>query len=686
MGSILIFAGTTEGRRLAELLGKSGVDCHVSVATEYGKKVMEENSVSENVTLLTGRLDHEQIKKLLEEKPFDCVVDATHPFAVRATAEIEAACAEAGLTCFRLSRQLQETGNRENLIFVKDLEEAARVLNELEGNILSVIGSKEIVRLSGAIKDRERLYARVLPTGESIKACEDAGLTGKQIIAMQGPFSRELNKAMLMSINAACLLTKETGRAGGYPEKLEAAEDLGIKAVVIENPEKTHIGLSFEELVTALKERFGYPVTEEEVSVTEGSVTLEKRPLILAGIGPGSASLMTVEVKQAILEADILFGAPRLLESVSSFTAGRPSLAEYKSALILDHLNAHPEYRRPVVLFSGDTGYYSGALSLLRDLRARGEEELYEVRFLCGISSIVYFCSRARLSWGDVRLLSRHGRSCNVVGQLRLHQKILLLLSGLGELKETAEELIRAREAGILVDPRAVYGYQLSYPEEDIRELPLEEILQLQKDGLYILYVSHEGAKSARITPGLPDSAFIRGKAPMTKEEVRSVSLCKLRLASDSVVYDIGAGTVSVSLEASLLVREGEVYAIEYKEDAFELLGKNKEKFCASNLHPVRGKAPEALEQLPPPTHAFIGGSAGNMEEILRLLLDKNPSVRVVINCIALETIAEVTGLLKKMSLKDPEVVQLGCARANPIGSYHLLQSENPIFIVSFGG
>lgn len=133
----------------------------------------------------------------------------------------------------------------------------------------------------------------------------------------------------------------------------------------------------------------------------------------------------------------------------------------------------------------------------------------------------------------------------------------------------------------------------------------------------------------------------------MTKEEVRCVSLSKLRLQEDSICYDVGAGTGSVSVEMALRADQGQVFAVEKKDDAVALLYENKQRFAADNLEIIKGEAPEALKELPVPTHAFIGGSSGNLKEIVALLLEKNRDVRIVINCITLETISEALEVLK---------------------------------------
>lgn len=181
------------------------------------------------------------------------------------------------------------------------------------------------------------------------------------------------------------------------------------------------------------------------------------------------------------------------------------------------------------------------------------------------------------------------------------------------------------------------------------------------------------------------DERFIRGKVPMTKSEVRAVSLSKLGLDKDSVCYDIGAGTGSVSVEAALASPEGKVFAIEKDGEALELLRQNKEKFRVTNLVIVPGKAPLAMTELPPPTHAFIGGSAGEMEAIITQLRDKSPRVRVVINAIALETVSKMLEILKAHEI-DGEIVSVQIAKAHTVGGYHMMHGQNPVYVLSFGG
>ncbi len=181
------------------------------------------------------------------------------------------------------------------------------------------------------------------------------------------------------------------------------------------------------------------------------------------------------------------------------------------------------------------------------------------------------------------------------------------------------------------------------------------------------------------------DEEFIRDQVPMTKYEVRAVSLAKLELTEAGVLYDIGAGTGSVSIEGARIARLGKVLAVEKDPSALVLLQANKKKFQADNMEIIPGTAPEILAGLEKPTHVFIGGSSGNMEGILDAILKKNPKARVVINLIALESLTGTMAALKKRGI-EPEIVSIQAARARKAGEYHLMQGQNPVYILSFGG
>ena len=185
---------------------------------------------------------------------------------------------------------------------------------------------------------------------------------------------------------------------------------------------------------------------------------------------------------------------------------------------------------------------------------------------------------------------------------------------------------------------------------------------------------------------GIKDEEFIRGKVPMTKAEIRAMVMVKAAIQPGDIVADIGAGTGSLSIEAALCCPKGAVYSIERNPEGIELIRKNAEKFGCRNIHTIAGTAPEAMEGLPKMDVIIIGGSSGNMNEIIRLLLDKNPKVRIVINCITLETVTEAMNAIRDFSLTDVDIVQLSAARSKSIGRYHMMMGENPIYIISCSG
>lgn len=239
--SIFVFAGTTEGRELCEKLSESGFDCTVSVATEYGEKLLPKK---ENLTVLQGRMKSEDMIKAFSQKKYACVVDATHPFATEVSKEIKKACNYTQIRRIRLARNTESSddfsidSNRKGEIHFPDISSAADWLESQSGKIFVSTGSKELPKLCEKITDKSRLIVRVLPSIESLKICSDCKIPQSQIIAMQGPFSGETNELQFEENGAKILLTKESGVRGGYFEKIQAAKKLGMKIAVIENPEK----------------------------------------------------------------------------------------------------------------------------------------------------------------------------------------------------------------------------------------------------------------------------------------------------------------------------------------------------------------------------------------------------------------------------------------------------------------
>ena len=299
-------------------------------------------------------------------------------------------------------------------------------------------------------------------------------------------------------------------------------------------------------------------------------------------------------------------------------------------------------------------------------------------------------CSPAGIPWQNWKILSSHGRTCNIVGQVRSHPECFLLLSGAKDLRRTGRLLADARTEGVLGELRLIYGYELSRPAEEIRSCTPEKLCGFDenrlKEGLYVLYIEHKDAKKTPVLPGMADSCFLRGKAPMTSAEIRALSLCKLGLTGQAVVWDIGAGTGSVSVEAARTCPEGTVWSVEYKKDALELLYKNRAGFCLSNMEIIEGRAPEILKELPAPTHVFIGGSGGEIGAVIEQALAKNPRARFVADCITAETLMALQEAIKRLPVCNVQAVQVSVQRMEELGRYHYLKAQNPVFIISFSG
>ncbi len=646
MYKLCVFAGTSEGRRLIERLTGRGLSITACVATEYGEVVLGEHP---DTTILAGRMPRDEIAALLSRERFDAVVDATHPYADHVTESIRSACEETTTEYLRLLRQ--SDAGEEDGVFVEDTEACVRYLESTEGNILLTTGSKTLPVFCAGRGLRERIYARVLPMASSLQTCADCGLTPERIIAMQGPFDEEMNTAMLRTKGIAWMVTKDTGAAGGYLDKIRAARRAGARAVIIGRPPQEP-GLSPEETLRALEERFALPPRKKRVT--------------LCGIGMGTPDTRTLGMERAVREAECVIGARRMVESAD--IAGKAVRIAVAAADIAEIVQTGP-WDRFAVLFSGDTGFYSGAKSLLELLPEA------EIELLPGIGSLAYFCSRLRRPWEDVRAVSLHGRECDLVQEVRHHAAVFSLLGGSDGVNEA---LRRLTEAG-LGAVRVSIGERLGYPEERILRGTAEELLGGSYDPLSVLLAENDAWGTDSTAYGLPDEAFDRDQVPMTKEEIRSISLSKLGLGERSVVWDVGAGSGSVSVECARVARAGRVYAVEKKESALALTARNVEKFGLRNVEIIPGAAPEALLDLPAPTHVFIGGSSGKMRPILDIVLEKNPAARIVVNAVTLETAAELTELSWEFETADIAYVQV--SRPRIAGRYHLMTAQNGVYV-----
>ena len=664
MKDVFIFSGTTEGRTLARWLASKGVMVHVRVATDYGAEVMESD---DNIDVQVGSCGGaEGIARVISENMYEIVVDATHPYATTVSKHIREGCQQAGAEYIRLRREDSNVSADSDIVTVDSVADAVEFLKDREGVILAATGSKELDRYTAIPDYRDRVVARVLSTMDSVKRAADLGFEGRNLICAQGPFSEDVNYATLRQIGARYLVTKDSGTVGGYEEKVRAARRAGVTVVLVRKPDDS--GYPYGEVVSMLEQRLGIP------HEGPGQAPVERRSVLLVGIGMGPGD-MTVRAAEKVREADLLVGARRMLEAVD--TSGKDVLSEYRSDVIVDYLDSHPEYGRIAVLLSGDIGFYSGAKGLLSKL----DRSKYEVETEAGISSAVYLCSKIGETWQDAYLTSAHGRESNIVGLVNTRPKVFTLLSG----EDTVHAMCRQLFDYGLNDVTVTVGQDFGYPTERIFSGTPSECLDNSFGDLCVALIVNRNPDT-RNPVGIPDEEFTRGDAPMTKSEVRALSVAKLKLSPDSVVYDVGAGTGSVSVEMALTAYEGKVYAIEREDVAADLIEINKRKFKASNIEVIRGLAPDAMEGLSAPTHAFIGGSAGNLKEIVQCLLGKNPDVRIAINSVTVETMSETLQVIKDLGLVEEELVNVTVARSRRLGRYHLMTGQNPVYIAVVRG
>ena len=502
----------------------------------------------------------------------------------------------------------------------------------------------------------------------------------------------------------------------------------------------------------------------------------------------GNPDLLTAAAVKALKEADIIFGSERLINMVADaglHRSGAELAREYKAERICSILAEKTAEMQSeltaAALFSGDTGFYSGAAGLrnrissmgkcisgaveaIEDAAGRDDAAGWDVRVIPGISSVSYLSSRLGIDYSDARILSTHGRperewKHELLTALEGCGKIFTLVSGRRDINEIGRLICGLNDGKC---GRIYAGRALSYPDEVILEMSPEECAELAEEGMYTLcIVNQKAGTGARETAGdaemrkntgnaavsasenMPgyaygyvsgpeDDDFVRGSVPMTKQEIRHLSVEKLRLTAGSVLYDVGCGTGSVGIEAALKYPEIKVIAVDRDPEAVELTGLNAERLGAGNIEVIEGEAAEVLSSiaaaygaagLPVPTHVFIGGSGRKLEELLTCISrlseyrkscawqqeyavqqksdrpgkhdktdapapcrpdESDKHIRVVVNAISLETVSDITALLKHIKHEDLEIVSVSVSRMRAIGSHHLMMGENPVMIISF--
>lgn len=517
-GRIVIFGGTSEGRELAETAQRSQVPVLVSVVSEYGESLLTE---SKWVGVHQGALDADGMKELLKKENPPFVLDATHPYAKVVTAQVRAVCEELDLPCYRVLRE--EETLEDGMYRVASTQEASDFLEKQTGNILLTTGSRELHVFAEKETLLPRLFARVLPDSKVLAQCEEMGINGSHLIAMQGPFSVEMNQALLHQTKAVWMVTKESGARGGFQEKWQASKQCGVKFLVINRPESEE-GISLAEAKRYCS-RDAQTATAKQLLTEQADVTRsteqskltgwndligqnkltgkseerslenptgqneeiaqndQARQMFLIGMGMGGGGDLTVRAVQTLNECDVVFGAPRMLQDIAQYAKQAQKIPLFQATAIAQWFTSHGNFisdgsavTKVAVILSGDTGFYSGSSALVKQFSGSG----WNVHVLAGISSPSALASRMQTSWEDWYLSSVHGRSYEAQDMRELldnHEKVFLLLGGSGSfLHEVCEKLVEIGYASVKVTA----GIRMGYADERLISGQAEELQHQQ--------------------------------------------------------------------------------------------------------------------------------------------------------------------------------------------------------------
>ncbi len=387
------------------------------------------------------------------------------------------------------------------------------------------------------------------------------------------------------------------------------------------------------------------------------------RKLYIVGFGMGSEELLTCKAKNIIKSADRVLTTTRLSLKDKDFK--NCTLSEIYSELAKGLVGV------TVVIVSGDTGFFSASKSITEKFNLQ-----YEIELVNGLSSLQYFSGKLGLSYDNTKVLSMHGRNNSIIPYVSYNRKLFVLTGGKNKVDIICKDLVEYGLGNVSIS----VGENLSYENERIVTRTALEMHEMVFEDLSVMYIENNNF----VVPNMPmvDSDFIRDEVPMTKEEVRWVCIQKLGLVPSDIVYDIGAGTGSIAIEMAKKVHEGFVYAIEQKETACDLIKQNIEKHKTFNVRVVCGKAPSSMEGLPVPSKAVIGGSTGNMKEIVNNLVSINENIKIVATAITLETVHDILESFKEFNLEF-DTISMNISKGKKVGGYNMMIANNPIYVIT---
>lgn len=385
----------------------------------------------------------------------------------------------------------------------------------------------------------------------------------------------------------------------------------------------------------------------------------------LIGCGCGS---LTSEAQDVMERVDLLIGSGRLLKEY----AGNRRAVEAITAEDIREVIRTADCEEVGVLFSGDSSFYSG-VRLLLPLLAGGQDE---IRVLPGVSSVQLLAARLCRPWQDWTLHSAHGVDCDAVASVCEGKPAFFLTGG----EHSPDALCRELTEAGLGSLRVSVGENLGTGQERVRTSTAEVFARETFAPLSVL-LADAAPRPLHRTPGLPDESFLREETiPMTKQEVRTAVLAKLEAGPEETCWDIGTGTGSVAVELALQARR--VYGIERNRAALRLAEENRKRLGAWNLHIIEGPAPEVLEGLPAPDAVFIGGSGGELREILHAVHRANPRARICVSAVTLESLQKAHEGMKELGYRT-EVCQITVCRSREAGELTMMLAQNPVWLVT---
>ena len=400
----------------------------------------------------------------------------------------------------------------------------------------------------------------------------------------------------------------------------------------------------------------------------------------LVGIGLGNPNLLTKAAISALERSSVIIGAKRIVDSVKEDFPNKKYFTEYNTDKIIEIIRENMDSETAVV-FSGDISLFSGSLKLFDKLKDLVEEKDFKdcnINTFPGISSLSYLCAKSNTDISKVKILSFHGREELLYHNIDSNEFTFIITSKGEGVKEICRKLI----AFGFFDLDIILGENLSYENERITKAKASKIIEMEISDLNCMLISNPDADKS-ISIGLPDEVFARDKVPITKSEVRAVIMSKLDVCPNSICYDIGAGSGSISIEMSRLAYEGKVYAIEKNPLAVELIKKNIHNFSAENIELIHAKAPDGLDNILDADKIFIGGSGGELISMMEMIFTSKKNPTIVISAITMETIAQITDIVKLAKEKgyDTEITAVNVSKSKEVGSYNMMIAQNMVFI-----